>query len=234
MRFNKERIIPILKDTGAITHLISVATRFLFIILVICVVYGGFAQQEIADNVVRLHILANSDSTADQALKLEVRNAILMNMQEKYPEGATKDQAAQYLKSSLPQIQQIALDVLKENGSKETVVVQYGVYPFPTKQYDNLTLPAGMYEAVRIELGKAQGQNWWCVMFPPLCLADNNALRISKESEAQLRASLGEENFALVTDLSDAGNIPIQVRFRIVELIQNSKMKLAELISSLF
>lgn len=234
MKQNRGKILNLIRDAGSFTHFLSVATRFLLVILIICVIYGGFTQKEIADNVVRLHIIANSDSTADQELKLKVRDAILVHMQEKYPDGATRDETVQYLKSSLPEISRVAVDVLRENGSNEPVVAKYGVFPFPTKQYDNVALPAGMYEAVRIELGNAKGQNWWCVMFPPLCIADDNSVRMSKNSEDQLRASLGADNFSLVTDVTNNNNVPVQVRFRIVEFVQTSRMKLAELISKLF
>lgn len=234
MKQNREKILNLIRDAGSFTHLLSAATRFLFVILVICVIYGGFAQKGIADNVVRLHIIANSDSKADQELKLKVRDAILENMQKKYPDGATRDETVQYLKKNLPEIGKVATDVLKENGSDESIVAKYGVFPFPTKQYDNVVLPAGMYEAVRIEIGNAKGQNWWCVMFPPLCIADDNSVRMSQKSQDQLRASLGDDNFSLVTDIADSKNIPVQVKFRIVELVQTSRIKLAELISSLF
>lgn len=234
MKLNKDKVVTLVRKTGGFAHFLSAATRFLLVILVLCVIYSSFTQKEIADNIVRLHIIANSDTAADQALKLKVRDAVIHHMQEKYPNGATKEEAARYLKDSLPEIEQLAVDILKANGSQETVRAQYGVFPFPTKEYENVTLPAGMYEAVRIELGKAEGQNWWCVMFPPLCIADGNILKMSEQSERQLRASLGENNFSLITDITDSKNTPVKVKFRIIELIESSKIKLSELISSLF
>ncbi len=234
MRINKKRILSVIKETNSVAHLILVATRFLLVILVICIIYSGSTQKEIADNVVRLHIVANSNTPEDQELKLKVRDAILMHMQTQYPNGATREEAAHYLKNSLPQIKQIAAGVLKENGSNEPVEAKYGVFSFPTKEYEDIALPAGMYEAVRVELGQAQGQNWWCVMFPPLCVADANSLKMDDQAMNQLRDGLGEMNYSLITDVTERSNVPVKIKFRIVELVESSKIKLAEMLSHLF
>ena len=168
-------------------HFLSVASRFIFVILIICIIYGGATQKQISNNIIRLHIVANSDSAMDQDLKLKVRDAILKHMQEKYPDGAAREEAAAYLKDSLPLIKEIAAGIIKENGSDIEVNARYGIYSFPTKVYDGLALPAGMYEAVRVELGSAQGQNWWCIMFPPLCVADANSLKMDTNAMNQLK-----------------------------------------------
>ncbi|MCX7771809.1 MAG: stage II sporulation protein R [Clostridia bacterium] len=215
-------------------YFLSAATKFLLVVLVICMIYSGSTQKQIADSVVRLHIVANSDSPQDQALKLKVRDAILEHMQVKYPNGATREEAANYLKNSLPEIKQIASNVLLENGSHEAVNARYGVFPFPTKEYGNVALPAGMYEAVRVELGSAEGKNWWCVMFPPLCVADANTLKMDENAQNELKQGLGAGNYGLVTDITDKSNVPVKVKFRIVELVESTRIKLAQMISNLF
>lgn len=234
MRIDKEKIFAAINCTGGAIQLVSAVTKFLLVILVLCIVYGGTAQGKIADNVVRLHIVANSDKPEDQELKLKVRDAILAHMNEKYPDGADRKEAAEYLKSSLPLIRQIASDVMKENGSDESVNVKYGVYAFPTKDYGGLALPAGMYEAVRVELGEAKGQNWWCIMFPPLCVADASSLKLDEEAMSRLKKEIGDDNYKLITDITEKGNVPVKIKFRIIELVESSKIKLAELISKLF
>lgn len=234
MKIDRKKVFSTINDTGRVIQLLSVATRFLLVVLVICLIYGGTAQEKIADNVVRLHIVANSDKPADQELKLKVRDAILKHMQEKYPNGASREEAAGYLKSSLPKIRQIASDVMKENGADEKVNAKYGVYAFPTKEYAGLALPAGMYEAVRVELGEAKGQNWWCIMFPPLCVADASSLKMDEEAMNQLKKDMGDDNYQLITDIVERGNVPVKIKFRIIELVESSKIKLAEMISKLF
>lgn len=234
MKINKKNIFSAIKETSTVIQLLSVTTRFLLVVLVICIIYGGATQAQISDNVVRLHIVANSNSVLDQDLKLKVRDAILEHMQEKYPNGATRDQAASYLKKSLPIIKDIASAVLRANGSNISVNANYGVYSFPTKEYDGLALPAGMYEAVRVELGAAEGNNWWCIMFPPLCVADASSLKLDEQAMKQLKEEMGPNNYKLITDITERGNVPIKIKFRIVELVENSKMRIAEMIGNLF
>ena len=215
-------------------RIFSAAALFLLVILAFCVVYGETTQKEIADNVVRLHIVANSDSPFDQDVKLEVRDAILAHMRTQYPDGATREEAAHYLKNSLPEIERISAEVLRENGSDEPVRAKYGEFPFPTREYGDITLPAGRYEAVRVELGQAKGQNWWCVMFPPLCVADANSLGLDEQAMKQLRDELGSENYGLITDIADRSNVPVKIKFRIIEIVENSRTQLAELLNHLF
>lgn len=126
--------------------------------------------QTIRDDVLRLHILANSDSYEDQQLKLKVRDAILANTDDVFASTNTKDEAIANASQSLAQIEQIAAQVIKENGYDYAVKAEVVNMYFTTRQYDNYTLPAGYYDAIRITIGKAEGKNWWCVMFPQLCL----------------------------------------------------------------
>ncbi|NMA65646.1 MAG: stage II sporulation protein R [Clostridiaceae bacterium] len=235
MRFNKDfnkKLLARLKDTFSVMHFISATAKFMVVVLVLCIIYSGSTQKQIADNVVRLHIVANSDTEEDQNLKLKVRDAILEHIKDQYPLGATRDETAQYLKNNLSEIEKVAANVLEENGSFEKVKANYGVFPFPTKEYENIALPAGMYEAVRVELGDAEGENWWCVMFPPLCVADAHSLRMDEQDMSQLEKELGP-NYRLITDIAER-DLDIKVKFRIVELFQKSGIKLARFISQLF
>jgi len=234
MKNIKNSIFSIIRKTGSAKQFLSTAIRFLLVILVICIIYGGATQKQISNNIVRLHIVANSDSAVDQELKLKVRDAVLQHMHAKYPDGATREEASEYLKANLPLIKEIAEGVVKENGSDLEVNARYGVYPFPTKEYEGLVLPAGMYEAVRVELGSAKGQNWWCIMFTPLCVADANSLKMDAKAMNQLREGLGDSNYRLITDIAENNNIPVKIKFRIVEIVENSKIRIAEIINNLF
>lgn len=213
---------------------LSATAGVIVVLLALCVAYGSIAQKKIADNVIRLHIIANSDNEKDQELKLKVRDAVIAHMRGKYPEGASMDEAVAYVRNNLSEIRKVAEGVVRKSGSDMKVSVRFGEFPFPTKAYEDITLPAGMYRSVRIELGKARGKNWWCVMFPPLCIADDNTMRMSPESREQLKATIGEEGYRLVTDVGDGDDTEIKVKFKIVELVQSSRLKLAELISRLF
>lgn len=141
---------------------------------VLCaLVLGGWInreQVELADQVIRLHVIANSDSPEDQALKLAVRDRVLAKAENLYGPGTTREQALEILSSHLPELAQEGRAVVEEWGSDETVTARLEQCWFPTKEYEDFALPAGEYTALRIVIGEGAGQNWWCVAFPPLCL----------------------------------------------------------------
>ena len=126
----------------------------------------------IPDEAIRLRILANSDSNEDQALKRKVRDAVNAEI-TKWVEDLTSIEAARTLiDSRVPEIEKIAYQVLEQEGSNQTVHVDFDKVNFPTKIYGNFIYPAGQYEAILISLGNGEGANWWCVLFPPLCFLD--------------------------------------------------------------
>ncbi|MBX6352091.1 MAG: stage II sporulation protein R [Thermoflavifilum sp.] len=135
--------------------------------------------EPIPSDAIRLRIIANSDSPADQALKEAVRDKVVTAVAVWLRNAKTPDQARAILVQHLPQIREIAQDEVRARGAHYGVRADVGRVPFPTKVYGNMVYPAGEYEALRITLGAGQGQNWWCVLFPPLCfieIADGDAV----------------------------------------------------------
>lgn len=126
----------------------------------------------IPQEALRLRIIANSDSNADQSTKRAVRDAVVFQVAKLLQGVTTSTQARAVVIHNMPQLQQIALNVVHQRGYNYTVKANVGMVPFPTKLYGNQVYPAGNYEALRIVLGQGQGQNWWCVLFPPLCFVD--------------------------------------------------------------
>ncbi len=120
-------------------------------------------------NLVRLHVVANSDSKEDQAVKLDVRDAILAKAEELLSSADTKDEAWRILLERKDEIEAVAAEALRKAGVRYGASVEMGTFDFPERQYGHVTLPAGVYQAVRIVLGSGDGMNWWCVLFPPLC-----------------------------------------------------------------
>jgi stage II sporulation protein R len=131
-----------------------------------------FAEEyeHITDNVLRLHILANSDSDEDQALKLLVRDAILDETADMFKNADGKQEAVIAAKKAIPEIERIARKVIGEQGYDYAVSACVTTMDFDTRVYGDITMPAGEYEAIRVTIGEAEGKNWWCVMFPPLCI----------------------------------------------------------------
>jgi len=126
--------------------------------------------RQICSGVLRLHVIANSDSDADQALKLKVRDAILSKGSELFDGSITADNAEQKLSSKIGSLEDEANRVISENGFDYRAKVKIGEEYFPVREYENFTLPSGRYMSLTVTLGQGGGHNWWCVMFPPLCL----------------------------------------------------------------
>jgi len=125
-----------------------------------------------SDQLIRFHVLANSDSEQDQALKRAVRDAILKEVSPRLAVSKSLDESRQILKQVRPEMESIGCSVVKMWGKDYSVHTEYGRSSFPTKSYGSLVLPAGDYEALRVVIGEGQGSNWWCVLFPPLCFVD--------------------------------------------------------------
>ena len=168
-------------------------------------------QSALADKVVRLHVLANSDSQADQALKLRVRDAVLEAASAALEGTSTRAQAQARLEPLLPELERTAQAVAAESGCAYPVRVELAETSFPTKEYDGFALPAGKYLALRVLIGKAAGQNWWCVVFPPLCTT-----AAADVPAAALGAGFSDEEVALITE-ADSGYV---LKFKSVELWQ--------------
>jgi len=168
---------------------------------------AAVAQRRLAESVLRLHVLANSDSEADQALKLAVRDRVIDFVQGLG--GADLANAKQNILDNLGEIERMASGVIYENGFDYEARASLGDCVFPTKTYGDIALPSGIYEALRVEIGEAKGANWWCVVYPNICFIGQDA-ELKDESKEKLQGSLGNDEYALIT-----GKAPI--KFRILE-----------------
>ena len=126
-------------------------------------------RQALSQNLIRLHVVADSNSAEDQAIKLQVRDAITAKLETVMDELPDLETAKAYLEAHLPELEQIANDALKAAGNGCQAVVTLAKEAFPTREYDTFTLPAGIYESLRVTIGSGEGKNWWCVVFPSLC-----------------------------------------------------------------
>lgn len=152
-------------------------------------------QQTIADSIIRLHVIANSDSENDQALKLKVRDEILQQMQSTLSQAVTVSQARELLVSEKEMIREIAGTVITAQGYDYPVSVSLEQRYFPAKNYGDLTFPPGYYNALCVEIGKADGRNWWCVLFPSLCFVDETQAVVPDESKKRLEEELPEDAY---------------------------------------
>ena len=179
--------------------------------------YSYNIQQGIADEVIRLHVLANSDEDYDQQLKIKVKDGIVKMLENELHNSMTKDETRIVLLKNLDKIEKRAEEIIKENGYDYSVNAKICFDDFPTKEYADVTLPAGEYEALKIEIGEAKGKNWWCVMFPPLCFVDASVKEVPKEDKEILKSVLTDTEYDIVNKKKNENDIPIKLKFKIVE-----------------
>lgn len=187
--------------------------------------YVTAVSKNISDSVFRLHVIANSDSDEDQALKLKVRDKLLEYMNSLCANTSSKEDAMRIANEHIDDFSKIAKDVISENEYDYEVEISVGECDFPTKNYGDVSLPAGIYDALRVKIGSANGHNWWCVMFPPLCFVDVSSGVVPEDSKELLEDTMSDEEFDLITESDN--NSEMNFKFKLVELFENFKLKLA-------
>lgn len=187
--------------------------------------YVTAVSSGISDSVFRLHVIANSDSDEDQALKLKVRDSLLEYMNSLCSSTSSKEEAMRIANEHIDDFTKIAQDVIAQNGYDYSVDVSVGSCDFPTKEYGDVSLPAGTYDALRVKMGSASGHNWWCVMFPPLCFVDVSSGIVPDESKEILHDTMSDEEYDLVT--SSDSDSELTFKFKLVEFFENFRLKLA-------
>lgn len=196
---------------------ILVSALLILYVCISAVSYTHAVTTDIADSVFRLHVIANSDSAEDQNLKYIVRDKVIEYMSSISQNTSSKEDVIEIAKANLDKIQAIASQTIRENGYTYSVNVEVGNFSFPSKRYGDITLPPGYYDALRIKIGEAEGQNWWCVMFPPLCFVDVTSGVVPDESKEIMKENLSKEEFDLISKNSNE----VKVKFKIVEVLQN-------------
>ena len=173
-------------------------------------------QTSIAGKILRLHVLADSDSPEDQALKLTVRDGILAYMDANAPDFADVREAKAWTSLHMEDLQKTAEGILLSQGCNDRVSLELACSYFPVKTYGDLTFPAGDYEALRVKIGEAKGQNWWCVMYPPLCFTDATCCEFPRESREILERQLTETEYLSLQK-------EVKIKFKLLELLEKNK-----------
>jgi len=190
------------------------------LIIIICLIfsmniYAKTITKSISEKVIRFHVLANSNSTEDQSLKLKVRDNVISYTKEILKDSSSIDESRQILTENIPIIKNIAINTLALENNYDNVEVLLTNSHFPDKSYGELTFPEGEYEALKIIIGEGKGNNWWCVMFPPLCFTDINSGAIDTDSQKLLQENLSKSEMALLKEKTNE----VKIKFKISELI---------------
>ncbi len=201
--------------------MVIILTFLFFTYTTICAIsYANYVSTDIANSVFRLHVIANSDSDIDQNLKYIVRDNLLKYMNTLCVDCSSKEEAIEIANNNIQNFKEIALNTIKKEGFNYSVNVSIGNFEFPTKHYGDISLPAGFYDALKVEIGEAKGQNWWCVMFPPLCFVDASSGIVPEESKKDLENSLTNEEFSIVSDNEE--NVTFKLKFKILEILNDT------------
>ncbi len=179
-------------------------------------------EDEIYDSVVRLHVLANSDTEEDQALKLKVRDSVLVRSAEILEGCEGREEAIRAIEANIDVLTDTAEETVRSLGYGYSVRVELGEEEYPTRNYESLCFPSGKYVSLRVLIGDAEGQNWWCVLFPPMCLSAATAR--SEAEDAFVAVGLSSEQYKIITETD---NVKYEVRFKILEALEDAKNSIA-------
>ena len=201
--------------------------NFIFILTILVFIYIALLSfnyskaisSNLSDSVFRLHIIANSDSSADQELKLKVRDNIIEYMNTLTSSSSDKKDVISMVNNHLDSFKEIALNTIKENGYNYDVNIEIGNFHFPTKSYGDISFPAGNYDALKIEIGDAIGQNWWCVLFPPLCFVNSSTGVVPDDSKNTLKENINSESYEIISEGNNSNDntSDIKIKFKIIE-----------------
>lgn len=202
-------------------------TVLFFFILLFCVIsmwlvkanaiHNSELQTGIAADIIRFHVIANSDSEEDQALKLTVKDTLVERLSPMLNDAASITDARTIISENLGYIQEIAEATIEQNGYHYPVKVSLADCYFPIKVYGDYTFPAGTYEALRVQIGAAEGKNWWCVMFPPLCFVDETYSVVDEESGEKLKHLLTEEEYETIVKQKKS----VKIKFKLWESLKD-------------
>ena len=205
--------------------------NFIFILTILVFIYIALLSFNyskaiscnLSDSVFRLHIIANSDSSADQELKLKVRDKIIEYMNTLTSNSSDKKDVISIVNNHLDSFKEIALNTIKENGYNYDVNIEIGNFHFPTKSYGDISFPAGNYDALKIEIGDAIGQNWWCVLFPPLCFVNSSTGVVPDDSKNTLKENINSESYEIISEGNNSNDntSDIKIKFKIIEFFNN-------------
>lgn len=177
--------------------------------------YANALSTDISTSIFRLHVIANSDSEEDQNLKYLVRDAIISYMNNLIKKCSTKQEVIYTVNEHLEDFKTVAQNIIYEKGYNYTVNLEIGNFYFPTKTYGDISLPSGLYDALRIKIGKAEGKNWWCVLFPPLCFVDVSSGIVPDESKEIIKENISKEGYSVISE----NDYSIKLKFKILELL---------------
>ncbi len=187
---------------------------FTLVLVISMITYAKMTQEDIAKAVLRLHVVANSNSEDDQKLKIAVRDRVLKEAGSLFEDISSAENAELTARENIAFLEAAARDEIRKRGYDYQVKVEIGEFAFPVKFYDDIMLPSGKYRAIRITIGKGEGRNWWCVMYPPMCSIDGITM---DKGRKKLEENLSGNAYEMVA----SKNKKAEIRFKLVDIINS-------------
>jgi stage II sporulation protein R len=204
----------------------------IFSIIIFTIIYGYLSfeqidglQRNLSKSVLRLHILANSNSKEDQKLKIYVRDKLIEFLSRNIDFSKSKYEVIKQISNKKLQIEDYLDKTIKERGKNYDVKVSIQRDLFPNRVYSNFLFPSGIYDCVRVFIGNGKGKNWWCVIFPPLCIVDEAKLEFPTEAKKELKSSLSRKEYLIATSYGSIDKMPVKLRLKIYEILKTKFYK---------
>jgi len=207
-----------------------IMTFFIFGLLMNLHINNETVLGDIKDKIIRLHVVANSDSPEDQAIKLRIRDAIIKELEPKLENMKSQEEVKNLISANMDNLISAAEEEMARIGKSYPIDIELGTYEFPTKVYGDLTFPAGSYQALNVKIGEAKGKNWWCVMFPPLCFVDIAQGVVSEKTLEEFKEILEENELELLKSQKDNEGEIVKIKFKLVEMAKDLNKNLAKII----
>ncbi|MEG0180251.1 MAG: stage II sporulation protein R [Peptostreptococcaceae bacterium] len=208
-------------------RLLTLVSILIVIAIVVTVVVANEIKKidactyDYKEKLIRFHVIANSDSEEDQALKLKVRDAVIAYLQPKLENSKSIEESEKIIKTEYDNLEGISKNIIIKSGYNYNIDVKLQYSNFPAKQYSSIVLPAGKYKALKVVIGEGKGKNWWCVMFPPLCFVDDQNGVIDEKTDEKLKSILSPEEYDLVMSKNETEVNNLKIKFKIVEVLQD-------------
>lgn len=203
---------------------------FIFGLLMNLHINNDLVLGDIKDKIIRLHVVANSDSPEDQAIKLRIRDAIIKELKPKLENLKSQEEVKNLISANMDNLIAAAEEEMARLGENFPIDIELGTFEFPTKVYGDLSFPAGAYQALNVKIGEAKGKNWWCVMFPPLCFVDIAQGVISEKTLEEFKEILDENELELLKSEKANEEETVKIKFKLVEMAKNFNKNLAKII----
>lgn len=205
-------------------------TFFIFGLLMNLHINNDSVLGDIKDKIIRLHVVANSDSPEDQAIKLRIRDAIIKELKPKLENLKSQEEVKNLISANMDNLIAAAEEEMARLGENFPIDIELGTFEFPTKVYGDLSFPAGAYQALNVKIGEAKGKNWWCVMFPPLCFVDIAQGVVSEKTLEEFKEILDENELELLKSEKANEEETVKIKFKLVEMAKNFNKNLAKII----